>query len=69
MLKVTRIDELPELSSMDDLDLTLLNFQVGSGLPVTQHVKGQTIQTNLLNDYELSDTITFILDEKGGRRL
>ena len=45
-MAVTRIDELPELSSMDDLDLTLLNSQVaGSGLPVTQHVKGQTIQT------------------------
>ena len=65
-MAVTRIDELPELSSMDDIDLTLLNSQVaGSGLPVTQHVKGQTIQTNLLNDYELSDTITFILDGGG----
>ena len=25
-MAVTRIDELPELSSMDDLDLTLLNL-------------------------------------------
>ena len=62
-MAVTRIDELPELGSMDDLDLTLLNSQVaGSGLPVTQHVKGQTIQTNLMNDYELRDTVTFVLD-------
>ena len=62
-MAVTRIDQLPELTSMDDLDLTLINSQVGgTGLPVTQHTKGQTIQSNILVDYELSDTTTFVLD-------
>ena len=62
-MAVTRIDELPELSSMDDLDVSLMNSQMaGSGLPITQKVTGQTIQQNLIDNYSLSDTTVFILD-------
>tara|TARA_B100000085_G_scaffold260539_1_gene264146 strand:- start:2568 stop:2849 length:282 start_codon:yes stop_codon:yes gene_type:complete len=62
-MAITRIDQLPELTTMDDLDVTLVNSVTsGTGYPVTQFTKGQTIQSNIMNDYELSDTITFVLD-------